>query len=254
MKELVNEPDEEGNTPLHLAVKNENYKLVRKLMETKCADLRTKNNRGLTALDICESDWNLSYRQNSLHTFLRRQNAPPANTMSVVAALLATLTFAAAFTLPGGYHADDKEIQQYSTNDKNKTPVGSSILIKKLSLKVFVLADSVAMCCSMTVVFLLILAMAGDLPSCGQQLYTAGILLNIALLGNVGRLYNWIVHCNITKEYMVSHHCHYHGLQCSISHQTFAPQVFHFIPSCYKISPGNNEETRDLLQPWKKAF
>ncbi|KAJ0045233.1 hypothetical protein Pint_03941 [Pistacia integerrima] len=185
MKELVNEPDEEGSTPLHLAVKNENYKLVRKLMETKCADLRTKNNRGLTALDICESDWNLSYRQNSLHTFLRRQNAPPANTMSVVAALLATLTFAAAFTLPGGYHADDKEIQQYSTNDKNKTPVGSSILIKKLSLTVFVLADSVAMCCSMTVVFLLTLAMAGDPAFLRSAIIYSRNLLNIALLGTL---------------------------------------------------------------------
>ncbi|XP_031284921.1 protein ACCELERATED CELL DEATH 6-like [Pistacia vera] len=213
IKELVNEPDEEGNTPLHLAVKNENYKLVRKLMETKCADLRTKNNRGLTALDICESDWNLSYRQNSLHTFLRGQNAPRgrqpynywkinqksknalnhpnadlknlANTMSVVAALLATLTFAAAFTLPGGYHADDKEIQKYSTNDKNKTLVGSSILIKKLSLKVFVLADSVAMCCSMTVVFLLILAMVGDTAFLRSAIIYSRNLLNIALLGTL---------------------------------------------------------------------
>ncbi|XP_031265475.1 protein ACCELERATED CELL DEATH 6-like [Pistacia vera] len=128
MKELVNEPDVEGDTPLHLAIKNENYKMVKKLMATECVDLRTKNNKGLTALDICESDWNLSYRQNSLHTYLRGQNAPRgrhpynywkrdqksknalnhpnadlkqlASTMSVVAALLATLTFAAAFTLP----------------------------------------------------------------------------------------------------------------------------------------------------------
>ncbi|KAJ0101917.1 hypothetical protein Patl1_04352 [Pistacia atlantica] len=63
MKELVNEPDVEGDTPLHLAIKNENYKMVKKLMATECVDLRTKNNKGLTALDICESDWNLSYRQ-----------------------------------------------------------------------------------------------------------------------------------------------------------------------------------------------
>ncbi|KAJ0103040.1 hypothetical protein Patl1_04349 [Pistacia atlantica] len=76
MKELVNEHDVEGDTPLHLAIKNENYKMVKKLMATECVDLRTKNNKGLTALDICESDWNLSYRQNSLHTYLRGQNAP----------------------------------------------------------------------------------------------------------------------------------------------------------------------------------
>lgn len=63
MKELVNEPDVEGDTPLHLAIKNENYKVVKKLMATGCVDLRIENNKGLTALDICESDWKLSYTQ-----------------------------------------------------------------------------------------------------------------------------------------------------------------------------------------------
>ncbi|KAJ0046718.1 hypothetical protein Pint_04258 [Pistacia integerrima] len=206
MKELVNELDVEGDTPLHLAIKKENYKMVKKLMATECVDLRTKNNKGLTALDVCESDWNLSYRQNSLHTYLRGQNAPRgrqpynywkrdqksknalnhpnadlkqlANTMSVVAALLATLTFAAAFTLPGGYHTDDDhkppEIK-HSTDDKNKPELG----------KVFVLADSLAMCSSMTVVFLLILAMVGDPAFLRSAILYSKNLLNIALFGTL---------------------------------------------------------------------
>ncbi|KAJ0045611.1 hypothetical protein Pint_04260 [Pistacia integerrima] len=212
MKELVNEPDVEGDTPLHLAIKNENYKMVKKLMATECVDLRTKNNKGLTALDICESDWNLSYRQNYLHTYLRGQNAPRgrqpynywkqdqksknalnhpnadlkniANTMSVVVALLATLTFAAAFTLPGGYHADDDD-RPPGIKQSSKSFLGTSILIMTPSLKVFLLADSLAMCSSMTVVFLLILTTAGDPAFLRSAIIYSKNLLNIALFGTL---------------------------------------------------------------------
>ncbi|KAJ0102367.1 hypothetical protein Patl1_04326 [Pistacia atlantica] len=114
MKELVNEPNVEGDTPLHLAINNENYKMVRKLMATECVDLRTKNNKGLTALDIC-----------------------------------------------------------------------TAILIEKLSLKVFVLADSLAMCSSMTMVFLLILAMVGDPAFLRSAIFYSKNLLNIALFGTL---------------------------------------------------------------------
>ncbi|XP_044473217.1 protein ACCELERATED CELL DEATH 6-like [Mangifera indica] len=213
MKELVNEPDEEGDTPLHLAIKHENYKMVKQLIATGFVDLRTKNNKGLTALDICESDWNFSYRQNSLHTYLKGLNAPRgrqpynywkqdqksktalnhpnadlknlAKIMSVVAALLVTVTFAAAFTLPGGYHGDDDDRppEINHSSKKDKIPSGTSILIKNPSLKVFVFADSLAMCSSMTVLFLLIQAMAGDPAFLRSAIIYSEKLLNIALHG-----------------------------------------------------------------------
>lgn len=55
--ELVNEPDNEGNTQLHLETMNHKYKLVKKLISTKVkgVDLRAKNQNDKTALDICES-------------------------------------------------------------------------------------------------------------------------------------------------------------------------------------------------------
>ncbi|KAH7842486.1 hypothetical protein Vadar_005841 [Vaccinium darrowii] len=57
------------------------------------------------------------------------------NTMALVAALIATLTFAAAFTMPGGY---------------NNSPDNSGVatLVKKTALKVFILSDTLAMCCT----------------------------------------------------------------------------------------------------------
>lgn len=67
-------------------------------------------------------------------------------TLSVVAALLATLTFAAGFTVPGGLNEDD----------------GEAILAKKAAFLVFILADTYAMCCSMLVLFCLIWSMVGD--------------------------------------------------------------------------------------------
>ncbi|KAK1283951.1 Ankyrin repeat-containing protein [Acorus calamus] len=53
--------------------------------------------------------------------------------MSLVAVLLATISFAAAFTLPGGYNNDDP----------NK---GHATLIKRLALKAFLLSDTITFC------------------------------------------------------------------------------------------------------------
>lgn len=68
------------------------------------------------------------------------------DTLAVVAALLATLTFAAGFTLPGGLNQD----------------TGESLLAKKASFIVFILADAYAMCSSMLVLFSLIWSMVSD--------------------------------------------------------------------------------------------
>lgn len=67
-------------------------------------------------------------------------------TLSVVAALLATITFAAGFTLPGGLNSE----------------TGSAMLAKKASFIVFLLADAYAMCTSILVLFCLIWSMVCD--------------------------------------------------------------------------------------------
>ncbi|KAJ0045612.1 hypothetical protein Pint_04261 [Pistacia integerrima] len=199
MKELVNEPDKEGNTPLHLAIEN-----------IKSSKLESEEQEGPQALDICESDWKLSYRQKSLYSYLNGQHAPRgrhpynwklspkrksvfnhpgsdlkhlANTLTMVAALLVTLTFAAAFTLPDDYYSDNGS--QGKNNDDQKDYTGESVLIKKASLKVFLVADSLAMCCSMTVVTLLVLAMVGDPAFLHSAIIYSKNLLYIALGGTL---------------------------------------------------------------------
>lgn len=73
-----------------------------------------------------------------------------ANTLSVVAALLATITFAALFTVPGGNKNDGPE-------------EGLPVFITRFALKAFLLSDILAFCCSLLVAILLIWAMvAGE--------------------------------------------------------------------------------------------
>ncbi|XP_039170255.1 protein ACCELERATED CELL DEATH 6 [Eucalyptus grandis] len=129
---LVNEADRFGNTPLHVAAGDLNYRMVKRLLKIPGVDLRAKNDEGCTFLDICESEWQYTKRKDYLYRYLKsiRAGRKPqswnhpageptfldkpeanlkghANALCVVATLLATITFAAAFTLPGGLTPED---------------------------------------------------------------------------------------------------------------------------------------------------
>ena len=69
---------------------------------------------------------------------------------SLVAVLIATITFAAAFTLPGGY----------STDAGNE---GHPIMARKLAFQAFLISDTLAMCSSLAVAFVCIIARWEDL-------------------------------------------------------------------------------------------
>ncbi|XP_043687683.1 protein ACCELERATED CELL DEATH 6-like [Telopea speciosissima] len=56
MMSLINEPNHEGNTPLHLATMYRRDEMVSALFSTKRVDLTAKNNLGQTALDLCVLD------------------------------------------------------------------------------------------------------------------------------------------------------------------------------------------------------
>jgi len=69
---------------------------------------------------------------------------------SLVAILMATITFAAAFTLPGGY-----------SNDSGSE--GLPVMARKLAFQAFLISDTLAMCSSLAVAFVCILARWEDL-------------------------------------------------------------------------------------------
>ena len=69
---------------------------------------------------------------------------------SLVAILLATITFAAAFTLPGGYSTD-------------AGAEGLPIMARKAAFQAFLISDTLAMCSSLAVAFVCIIAKWEDL-------------------------------------------------------------------------------------------
>ncbi|XP_018512602.1 protein ACCELERATED CELL DEATH 6 isoform X2 [Brassica rapa] len=133
---LMEKQDVDGNTPLHLATMNWRPRTIFCLLchyNRKC--MATRNNSGLTALDIAEGSMHPNYifRERvsllvllyfyvtSRGFFTRKmftekitkpsypldadKNKDYVNTLLVVSALVATVTFAAGFTIPGGFNS-----------------------------------------------------------------------------------------------------------------------------------------------------
>ncbi|KAK3433982.1 hypothetical protein EUGRSUZ_D01258 [Eucalyptus grandis] len=144
LKNIINEKDIHGNTALHLSVNLRKYKSTLILARDKKVDRFATNKNDLTALDIIHAnDKNNLSRLRAIHALhgshgfptiqhwaegeikkrLDKQHfedqpaaSPTTGSDSslksfielelLVAALIATATFAAAFTMPGGYSND----------------------------------------------------------------------------------------------------------------------------------------------------
>ncbi|XP_068660391.1 protein ACCELERATED CELL DEATH 6-like [Aristolochia californica] len=179
---LINDQDADGNSPLHLAVINHNLSIVYLLATHNRVETSTVNIEGVTALDIAmaDSDPSMKVRKFRILRALRLAGAARglhhdeigeivshatqpgpgdpvliescksrASTLSLVAILIATVSFAAAFTMPGGFISDGQDR-------------GLATLTNRAALKAFVIADTVAMCSSIIVAFLLIWGATGD--------------------------------------------------------------------------------------------
>ncbi|XP_058079022.1 ankyrin repeat-containing protein At2g01680-like [Magnolia sinica] len=163
---MINEPDTDGNTLLHLAIKMYNKQLLL-LLRDRRVDATIVNNDGHTALDLLELDpWYEELQMIIMncrryrHVINRGGRKVPSqirktrpedmpkwyedcrariNIYTLVAGLIATVTFTAAFTMPGGY--------------KNDGPnQGTAVLMKQWSFKAFLLSNTIALCCSLIVV------------------------------------------------------------------------------------------------------
>ncbi|XP_050289774.1 protein ACCELERATED CELL DEATH 6-like [Quercus robur] len=175
---LINEKDNYGNTHLHLASKERHPKVVSILTWDKRVSLKSLNNLGKTALDVA-GDYSTaefpSFREQLTWQALRYAGAPRAprsttsknmqimmpplklhnedkykdrvGTLLLVATLVATVTFAAAFTVPGGYNGSG----------------GVTTFLEKQMFQVFVICNSIAMYSAIAVVVTLIWAQLGDL-------------------------------------------------------------------------------------------
>ncbi|XP_071926234.1 protein ACCELERATED CELL DEATH 6-like [Coffea arabica] len=158
--ELINQRDNTGNTPLHLYVATKNLD-GSSLVKHHSVDVNSFDYSNSTPLDrILRAD-ELSQRQQAGGTRgyrnvatvkknLRVSNPDEvkkveklAANYSIVATLIATVTFAAGFTIPGGYYSDGPH-------------KGMAVLSKKAAFITFVISDSLAMFTSIDAVLGLI--------------------------------------------------------------------------------------------------
>ncbi|XP_027153155.1 protein ACCELERATED CELL DEATH 6-like isoform X1 [Coffea eugenioides] len=165
---LINQNDNEGNTPLHLYVATKNLD-GNCLVNHPFVDVNSFDNSNSTPLDRIVRDDQLSERQILIKDELEqaggtrgyrnvatvkknlRASSPDevkkveklAANFSIVATLIATVTFAAGFTIPGGYYSDGPH-------------KGMAVLGKKAAFITFVISDSLAMFASIDAVLGLI--------------------------------------------------------------------------------------------------
>ncbi|KAI3440736.1 ANK_REP_REGION domain-containing protein [Psidium guajava] len=162
------------------------------LTRDKRSDLGLLNNDKLTALDVAMKSASLSTKYPALlgrAIFITagvpqsggrdvrspRENAEwmkdEVNTRLLVATLVATVTFAAGFTLPGGYNA---------SNDPRP---GMAAMLHNRVFQVFVIANMLAMYSSILGVVVLLWGHMSDFYIAEQAYLAAGPLLLIALTG-----------------------------------------------------------------------
>ncbi|KAA8548745.1 hypothetical protein F0562_000429 [Nyssa sinensis] len=179
---LINHKDADGNTPLHIYASSSDFKLP-SCMKRQEVDINAFNKEKMTPLDVAIynniSGTNESHPDEQLESvgatpgwrniISRRKNEimaittasgeksevesdvrKTADTHLIVAALIATVTFAAGFTVPGGY----------DSNENDKILEGTPILLRKAAFKTFVISDNVAMICSTCAIFLHFIASA----------------------------------------------------------------------------------------------
>ncbi|KAL6330246.1 hypothetical protein AAG906_040168 [Vitis piasezkii] len=196
LENFINEKDNGGNTPLHLATMHRHPKVVSSLTWDKRVDVNLVNDRGQTALDVVLSVKHpTTFDQALIWTALKSAGARPAgnskfppnrrckqysespkmdkykdrvNTLLLVSTLVATVTFAAGFTMPGGYNSSDPN-------------VGMAALLMRNMFHMFVICNTTAMYTSILAAIILIWAQLGDLNLMDTALRFALPFLGLAL-------------------------------------------------------------------------
>ncbi|KAG5415584.1 hypothetical protein IGI04_003151 [Brassica rapa subsp. trilocularis] len=196
---LLNESDVDGNTPLHLSVVYKWQAVLLLLLENKrvdkfvslnsCGTLLLSDSRVLVCYNFCFS-WQISYEVTMAYYALQRYYKQPSQRQNIetkkkqekadveeskartmyeihllVAVLVATVAFAAAFQIPGGYKPD-----------------GTPTLIEEAAFKCFLVFDTIAFCFSVTTVYFLFYASRHGFRARSSFLYMSCLLMVVSLI------------------------------------------------------------------------
>ncbi|WCJ30717.1 ankyrin repeat family protein [Euphorbia peplus] len=190
METLLNEKDLDGNTPLHIAAKHSHPAIALTLTWDRRIDLNPHNNQGLTPLDLvarfeatelalgrlllqhtlttralilggCKTTWDPEIKHKSPDEEIKKEfdEKKPQKVewiknsvgpLLTVATIVATGTFTAGFTVPGGNN---------DCNDPNK---GMPILLDSFLFQMFVITNSSAFYCSIICILFCLFTKYGD--------------------------------------------------------------------------------------------
>ncbi|XP_057990989.1 protein ACCELERATED CELL DEATH 6 [Hevea brasiliensis] len=166
---LINQEDEDGNTPVHLLATHGLD--ASSLIRHRVVDKMTVNKANLIALDMVMATKDKSYAlflgstvkhlkkagyKRGRHSIgqatvdktpiidneLMSSHQKVSESHQIVATLIATVTFAAGFTLPGGY------------SDEDGLDEGTAVLTRKSAFKTFLVTDTIALALSIFVVLI----------------------------------------------------------------------------------------------------
>ncbi|XP_021759035.1 uncharacterized protein LOC110723931 [Chenopodium quinoa] len=179
MKDLINIQNVKNETPLHKAIRNGDIFLTETLLKMEKIIYDINDINDVTAMDLLahvhkedNATWGHMCKRNGLDPtikttyFKHKTNLLDVRTsLFLVAALLATITFTAGFTLPGGFNQE----------------TGEALLGKKASFLVFLVSDTLALFFSMLVLICLTWSMVFE-PSKSLILVDRSmVLLRVAL-------------------------------------------------------------------------
>ncbi|KAH1127395.1 hypothetical protein GLYMA_06G241600v4 [Glycine max] len=178
IRTMLNWKDQKGNTVVHVAALNDHIEAVSLLLTM--VDLDAKNSEGKTASDIASSDHmksilikdlgffeSLALLRNKFRNFFLRfrryMTEEERNAYLVVAALIATATYQAALSPPGGLYPSDVGTNNntshvvastHSINDKSSIPKDGNSIMSATEFSLFSVANT---CSFMSSTFAIIL-------------------------------------------------------------------------------------------------
>ncbi|KAH0933830.1 hypothetical protein HID58_010947, partial [Brassica napus] len=169
---LLNESDVDGNTPLHLSVVYKCHTILVLFLRNKRVDKLAMNRNHLTAAELFYSQ-----KQEQQNVETKKQEKADVEESNArhdcamyevhlfVAVLVATVAFAAAFQLPGGYKPD-----------------GTPVLSEEVAFTCFLVFDTIAFIFSVATVYLLFYASRDMFRARSALLYMCTLLMVVSLI------------------------------------------------------------------------